>query len=346
MDARNCDEMPSPGLIPSAHLLLDCALALVAVTIQIIIKMRKAHTLSHLSLAAGLLVGMTASAQTAYVVNSDDVSVQDFDSLHTINLATGQASKLGEVRVAPSDAPFADIEGLAFSASGTLYGIDDATKTLVRIDTSSGRALPVNGAEGNTGLPRNVNFDFGLSFDCNGNLYASSDSRRSLYKVNPNTGAATVVGAEGALGAPITALAAKGNQLYGIGSEGFENLYRIDQSTGRATLIGPLGANLHFSDGGLDFDATGQLWGVADTSGTTINPVPSILFRINETTGAASRVATTLSGVESLAIVPPVCNAPTGTPPIPAIPTLGMNGLGLLAALLALVGLLALRRID
>lgn len=292
------------------------------------------------------MVGLSASAQSGYVVNSDDVSAQDFDALHTVNLETGQAAALGAVRVGPNDAPFADIEGLAFSANGTLYGIDDATKTLVRIDSSSGRALAVNGAEGNTGLPRNVNFDFGLSFDCNGDLYASSDSRRSLYKLNPSTGAATVVGSEGALGAPITALAAKGTQLYGIGSEGSENLYRIDTTTGRATLVGALGASLHFSDGGLDFDAAGQLWGVADVSGSTINPVPSILFRINETTGAAERVSTTVSGVETLAIVPPVCNVVEGTPPIPAIPTLGLSGLGVLAALLALFGLVALRRFD
>ena len=304
--------------------------------------MRKARALSYFSLVAGLMVGLAASAQSGYVVNSDDVSVQDFDALHSVNLATGQALKIGEVRVGRNDAPFADIEGLAFSADGILYGIDDATKTLLRIDVSSGRALAVNGAEGNTGLPRNINLDFGLSFACDGNLYASSDSRRSLYRLNPSTGAATVVGAEGALGAPITALAAKGSQLYGIGSEGFENLYRIDTTTGRATLVGALG-NLQFSDGGLDFDATGQLWGVADTSGTTINPVPSILFRINETTGVAERVSTTLSGVESLAIAPPLCNV-EGTPPIPVIPTLGQSGLGLLSALLALFGLVALRR--
>jgi len=292
------------------------------------------------------MVGVCASAQTAYVVNSDDVSVQDFDALHRVNLANGQAAKIGEVRVGPNDAPFADIEGLALSANGTLYGIDDATKTLVRIDTSSGRALPVNGSEGNTGLPRNVNFDFGLSFDCKGDLYASSDSRRSLYKINQSTGAASVVGGEGALGAPITGLAAKGATLYGIGSDGSENLYRIDTSSGRATLIGALGANLRFSDGGLDFDSTGVLWGVADASGTSINPVPSILFRVNESTGAAERVASTLSGVESLAIAAPICTAPGGTPPIPAIPALGINGLGLLAALMALLGLVALRRLG
>jgi|CXWL01.1.fsa_nt_gi DNA-binding beta-propeller fold protein YncE len=306
--------------------------------------MRKARPISTLVFVAGLAVGSTATAQSGYVVNSDDVSLHDFDALHQITLATGQVAKVGEVRAGDSEAPFADIEGLAFSPGGTLYGIDDATKTLVRIDPSSGRALPLNGAEGNTGLPRNVNLDFGLTFDCNGDLYASSDSKRSLYRLNQTTGAASVVGSEGSLGAPITALAAKGTNVYGMGSEGSENLYRIDTTTGRATLIGPLGSNLHFSDGGLEFDASGTLWGVADMSGSSVNPEPSIVFRINETTGAAERVATTISGVESLAIVPPVCT-PTGVDePIPAVPVLDLSALALLALLIALIGAVGLRR--
>ena len=328
----------------SGKTLLDFGLARVAVTIQKIITMRKARALQSLFLLSGLLVGLGASAQSGYLVNSDDVSAQNFYALHSVNLTSGRVVKVGEVRVGLNDAPFADVEGLAFSSNGTLYGIDDATKTLVRIDISSGRALPVNGAEGNTGLPRNINFDFGLGFDCNGVLYASSDSRRSLYRLDLTTGAATVVGAEGALGAPITAIAAKGANLYGIGSEGFENLYRIDTLSGRATLIGALGANLHFSDGGLDFDANGTLWGVADVSGATLNPVPSILFRINERSGAAERVANTVSGAESLAIAAPVCNAPEGAPPIPAIPLLDVHSLGLLTALIALIGIFGLRR--
>ena len=326
------------------NLLLDCELARVAVAILIIITMRKARAVSTLVFVAGLAVGVTATAQNGYVVNSDDVSLHDFDSLHRVTLSSGQATKIGEVRGGNNEAPYADLEGLAISPAGVLYGIDDASKTLVRIDTATGRALPVNGADGNTGLPRNVNLDFGLTFDCSGNLFASSDSKRSLYRINQATGLATVVGSEGSLGAPITGLAAKGPTVYGIGSDGSENLYRIDTNIGRAILIGPLGSNLHFSDGGLDFDANGTLWGVADMSGTSVNPEPSILFRINVATGAAERVATTISGVESLAIVPPICT-PTGPQePLPAVPALDPRALALLALLIALIGAVGLRR--
>ncbi|HWS25409.1 MAG TPA: hypothetical protein VN259_02430 [Xanthomonadales bacterium] len=294
-------------------------------------------------MAAGLLAGMAAPAATGFVVNSDDLGVRDFDSLHRVELSTGQAVKVGAVRSSDNSAPFADVEGLAMSREGNLYGIDDASKTLLRIDLQSGRAVAVDGREGNTGLPRTSNFDFGLTFDCSGALYASSDSRRSLYRLDPATGAATLVGSEGSLGAQISGLAARYDGVYGIGSSGDENLYRIDTDSGRANLIGALGAGLQYADAGLDFDAAGQLWGVADMTGSTLNAEPSVLFSIDPGTGAASGLATTLTGVESLAIGMPVCTAPEGEPLPPAIPTLDRAGLGLLGALLALIALTALR---
>jgi len=85
------------------------------------------------------------------------------------------------------------------------------------------------------------------------------------------------------------------------------------------------------------------LWGVADMTGSTLNAEPSVLFSIDPGTGAASGLATTLTGVESLAIGMPVCTAPEGEPLPPAIPTLDRAGLGLLGALLALIALTALR---
>jgi len=281
-------------------------------------------------------------ASTGLVVNSDDLSVRDFDALHRVELETGQSVKAGDARSGPNSAPFADIEGLAMSPSGTLYAIDDASKTLLTLDQSSGQAAPVDGREGNTGLTRASNFDFGLTFDCDGNLFASSDSRRSLYRLNTTTGQATVVGSDGSLGAQISGLAARYDGVYGIGSSGDENLYRIDTTTGTASLVGPLGANLRFSDGGLDFDGAGQLWGVADMTGASINPEPSVVFKIDVASGAATRSSTTLSGVESLAITAPNCQAPEGEPP-PAIPTLNTWGLAMLGLLLSMLSAVALR---
>ena len=336
-------ERQSPGTFSSrsaAATLLRSAVTLSST----IIKTMHTRTVAIVGiLAASLLAGGAASAASGFVVNSDDVGTRDFDALHRVDLSSGQAIKVGEVRVGDAAAPFADIEGLAMSPEGLLYGIDDASKTLITIDTQTGRGFPVGGREGNTGLPRTTNFDFGLTFDCSGELYASSDSRRSLYRIDRSTGSATLVGTDGGLGAQITGLTARHDGVYGIGSSGDENLYRIDTSSGRATLIGALGAGLEFTDGGVDFDAAGQLWGVADMSGTSIGGAPSVLFRIDPITGAATRMGTTLTGVESLAITEPVCSAPDADPTPPAIPTLDRSGLGLLGALLALLAMVALR---
>ncbi len=313
------------------------------VTIQITKTMQIRRAPIALLVLVAAFPAAAAYAGTGFIVNSDDPSVRDFDALHRLELINGQATKVGEVRVTATSAPYADVEGLAIDADGNLYGIDDASKTLLRIDQSTGVAVPVDGREGNTGLSRTSNFDFGLTFDCAGNLYASSDSRRSLYRLNVNTGAATLVGGEGALGAAITGLAARYDGVYGIGSSGDENLYRIDVDTGRSTLIGPLGGGLRFTDGGLDFDAGGVLWGVADMTGTSITPEPSVVFTIDPVTGAAQRITSTLPGVESLAVSKPICEVPTGPTLPPAIPTLGKPGLALLSLLLALLGLVAIR---
>ena len=302
--------------------------------------MRRALLLSCASIA--LLADGAVLAGTGFVVNSDDPSPRDFDALHRVELENGQSVKAGDARSSPNSAPFADIEGLAMSAGGMLYGIDDASKTLLILSQSDGRATPVDGREGNTGLTRASNYDFGLTFDCNGSLFASSDSRRSLYRLNTSTGVATLIGSEGSLGAQITGLAARYDGVFGIGSSGDENLYSIDTLTGRATLVGALGAGLRFTDGGLDFDGAGQLWGVADMTGASINPEPSVVFKIDPSTGAATRASTTLSGVESLAITAPVCQAPVATAP-PAIATLNGWGLVILGLMLSLLSVVALR---
>lgn len=286
-------------------------------------------------LASAALIAAPVQASTVgFVVNSDDPSPRDFDSLYRVDLETGQSGKIGEVRSTDSSPPFADIEGLAFNTRLELFGIDDASKSLIRIDTRTGRATVLGNAEGNTGLQRNSNYDFGLAFDCQNVLYASSDSRRTLYRLDSATGNAVAVGGEGALGAPITDIAFRNNVLYGIGSEGSENLYRIDVSTGRAELVGPLGAGLRFNDGGLSVDSTGRLWGVADMTGSSTTAEPSVVFRINEVTGAATRISTTVAGVESLAITAPFCRAPEGNG-IPAISTISLGGkLSLIALIL------------
>lgn len=272
---------------------------------------------------AFLLVACLAQAEPfGYVINSDSLSDTDFDQLYRVDLSTGDATLIGPVG-------YGDVEGLALSPSGVLYGADDATETLIVIDTETGEGSPVNNTARNLtlgpdGLELGANHDFGLTFDFEGRLWLSSDVTGQIWSVDPDTGepnlvsggsgTASIVTASGDGGKShggssphLTGLAGCGIGFYGITATSSHDLYRMASVNGTPRRIGALGAGLEFDDAGADFDGTGTLWGIADRSrvGDNVLSEPSIIFSVNLETGAASRVATTVVGVESLAVAPP-----------------------------------------
>lgn len=282
-------------------------------------------------LAVSAAMALPAAAQPlAYAVS--------FNTLYRIDLASGQTTLIGSTG-------FNDVEGLALSPGGVLFGIVDSTKTLITIDPQSGRGTAVGSGTGNTGLTgQGVGqfdaLDFGLAFTCDGRLWASSDTTRKLWQVDPATGQAQ---SARDLGAQITGLGASGDGLFGLGAQGDEGLYRIDTGTGAATKIGPLAANLTFADGGLDFDAGGQLWAILDYRPPDDNR-PSDIVRIDPDTGVASFVSTTLPEMEGLAIAS--VQACRGPGPVSAehlaVPATGMASRILLALVMVLGGLATL----
>ena len=56
-----------------------------------------------------------------------------------------------------------------------------------------------------------------MSLDCARQAYVVSNTREYLYLADLETGELTLVGASGSLGAPITDLAIRGDQAFGIG---------------------------------------------------------------------------------------------------------------------------------
>ena len=246
---------------------------------------RKKSALVRLVLTAVVAAGLASiwappaeagSATTAYSVKSDVD-----DQLYRVNLQTGASTAIGATG-------FGDLEGLALSPDGTLFAVDDTTDVLVTINTTTGAATSV----GALGIAVN---DLGLTFDCAGNLFMSTDapSPEKLYKLNPATGAATEVGDQGQ---DVTGLTARGSTVYGLGGDSTNNLVTMNTTTGAATAVGALGASLAISDGGLDFDDNGVLWGLSDTGPT---------FTINTSTGAATAVSDAGGGFEGLAISVP-----------------------------------------
>lgn len=282
---------------------------------------------------------LAVSAAVALPAAADPLAYAlSFNKLYRIDLATGTTTVVGETG-------FNDVEGLALSREGVLYGIVDSSKTLITIDKVTGRGTAVGGSVGNTGLAGSGvgqfdALDFGLAFTCDGRLWASSDTTKRLWQIDPATGQAT---SAGSLGFQITGLGADRTGLFGLGSQGDEGVYRIDTTTGTATRIGGLAANLVFADGGLDFDANGVLWGILDYRPPDDNRNSDIV-RIDLNTGNASFVSTTLPEMEGLAITPmPACRAPDGTqaPRLP-IPSGGVTSRVLLALALVVSGLLSL----
>lgn len=274
-----------------------------------------------------------------YTVNSRGFLPDDqMHRLWRLDLSTGAAEQLGQTG-------FLDIEGLAFDADGQLFGADDESMTLIRINTNSGFSTPVANTRTNMGLPFQP-MDFGMSFTCDGRLLVSSDDQRSLFEADPTTGVLTRIGTIGSLGVPITDIAAWGDTLYGIGegaagstSGGAANLYRIDVETATATVIGPLGeAVFPYANAGLAFDADGVLWAVTDRRDGGAVDLPSQVLRIDPATGQATHVANTaVVGFESLAIAPPGGCELQGAPEPVVVPTQSLAGLvALIFGLLAL----------
>lgn len=265
------------------------------------------------TLATLLLTAASAALSAApvgYSINSDSGS-NDSDGLYAIDLDTGQEiERIGTVQTTALEA-FIDVEGLAFSANGELFGIDDEQLKLFPIDLGSALVEPSEMIS-ISGLTAQSN-DFGMTFACDNNLYVSSIKEGVLYRLSSN-GAATAVGP---LGAKISALAAKGDELYGlsngtagVGASGPPRLYRIDTETGAATEIGPLGDVAPYTEGGLAFDESGQLWAITDRA-TQLQP--SQVMKLDTGTGAATDIVNTnVQGFESLAITSPRGCAPTG----------------------------------
>lgn len=294
----------------------------------------------------GLFVLPVAAAMAApigYSVNSDEPSG---DRLHSIDLATGNATPIGIVQ--SGGITRLDVEGLAFDAAGVLWGVDDESLKLFPINLGNGQIASAQEVD-ITGLVMNVGNDFGMTFTCSGDLYVSSVSDQALYLLNLD-GTATRIGS---LGANISSLAAIGNpaRLYGLGnglvsdSGPLDNrsLYEIDTQTGAASLIGEVGpAVADYLETGLSFDADGGLWALTDRRNLS-GDMGSQVLRLDLETGLATAVATTtVTGFESLAIAPPGnCDGSTVAPE--NIPVLGASGKLIALLLLGLAGLAALR---
>lgn len=305
-----------------------------------------------LCLAVFLTASVSAWAEPiGYSVNSRGNFTNDemVNALWEVDLATGEAINIGWTG-------WLDVEGLAFDAENRLFGADDESNTLIRLSLVSGFGVAINNQIHNMGIPVNQVMDFGMTFTCSGELFLVTDARSELYRGDVSTGAIELIGGPGSLGAPITDIAAWGDDTYGIG-QGLDgggntdspNLYRINLENGTSELIGPLGpAASPYNNAGLAFDAAGGLWAVTDRRAVGGMDFPSEILRVDPDTGAAEKISEStfesgpLVGLESLAIAPPGGCEATAPEPL-FIPVFHRPGLPLLVLLILGFGLLRLR---
>jgi hypothetical protein len=266
---------------------------------------------------APLLMAASAALSAApvgYSINSDSITSEP-DSLYTINLSTGQIiERIGLVNLPPLlDGRRLDVEGLAFAPDGTLYGIDDESLKLFRINPTNALVDPDQDYPVTGGGLTPQNNDFGMTFGCDGTLYASSISQDALYEIDL-TGANTATASKiGTLGVKIGALAAYGsptvlyglsNGVLGTNAAGPPHLYTINTETGETTDLGLLGGSFQdYAEAGLSFDESGNLWAITDRSSEALS---SQVMRINTTNLMVEEShITTEQGFESLAISTP-----------------------------------------
>jgi len=297
-------------------------------------------------MALVLAAGGAWAQPYGYSVNSrgNFADSNDVNALWRINLATGSQTRVSDQGLPTG---YLDLEALAINSRNELFGVDDDSKTLVRVSMVTGVASAVGGTTSNLGVPLGTSLDFGMAFACDNEAYVVSDVEASLFRANTTTGELTRIGTAGSLGAPITDIAIRGEEAFGIGvgldgdgNTDSPNLYRVNLNQGTASLIGPLGAGASpYNNAGLSFDEQGQLWAITDRRQVGGQDLASEILKIDTTTGQATLVGQSIVGLESLAIGPASQCDQTTAVTSHGIPTVDRWALAVLVGLMLGFGL-------
>ncbi len=237
-----------------------------------------------------------------------------------------------------------DLNALAFSREGGLFGGDRVNHQLVTLDTQTG-ASAVVGPFGLELQPTD------MTFDACGRLWAvgfegETDEDVGLYRIDPDSGQATVINPDLT---EFVGIAAIGESLFAATSWFFpgtptpSSLFELDPQTGALTfLIGLEPEQVIFSGPRLDFDAGGQLWAM-HLPPDIPNFIPAA-SRVDRQTGSVETASLCLAQATCVgfAIAPPVGEC-TSIPPV-EVPALSFPAMATLAVTLLLLALATLRR--
>lgn len=163
--------------------------------------------------------------------------------LHRINLTTGELTPIGPSPVSA--------EGLVFSQSGVLFGVDSAEDQILRFDLSTGQAETVALLD----IDLVDSIPVGLAFTNDGRLWmmAYIDNAHTLFAVDPVSGHAEEMSEIELRFAG--GLASIGDALYALGHD----LAIIDRNTGEPFPVGPSQSG-GYSSIGMAANGSGNLW--------------------------------------------------------------------------------------
>ena len=257
--------------------------------------------------------------------------------LCTIDLANGDLTPIAQI-VDPRNPPFTlSVDALDFDpATGRLYVLAD--EDFFELDPMTGQFVGsiLTLTNSDTGFPLN-SAGYGLAFAPSGTLYASAGSSGPFFgPLNKDTGVVTFLTAGGS--APRAEGLAIGPDGATYGSRATSpttriELVEIEPTDGSWNSIGLLGEPMSGSIG-LDFDASGQLWGI-ERGGVATGDANSTLFVVDLGTGAHSVVVTPTDPISGLQIR---ARSLAIAPAVPAVPSMrGSASLLLAIALVALV---------
>ena len=257
----------------------------------------------------GLLgfLSVLATAPSAWAVPIAYAIQESTQNLVTIDLSNGDVTVIGATG---GD----DIDGLALSSGGVLYGSDNDTNELVVLNQTTGAI------ESSVGFNVNIS-DSGLAYN-NGTLYMSEDDGtavgQNLFTVNVLTGELSLVGSDAG---DVTAIAFdSAGTLFGIEPDE-DNLVTFDLATGALTVVGALGFDAD-DEQGMTYDPLSGLFYMVDEASES-------LYSVLPSTGAATFIANLGQDYEALAFF---MNTDDEEPPVqvPEPGTLALLGVGLL----------------
>jgi len=224
--------------------------------------------------------GVTNASALAYDGNQPD-------GVWTLDTFGGYArlvkiSFVDRIGVAPY-LGYDEVSTIASNSYGTMFGVDNATGTLITISPSDGTATPV------AALNPAYSDVHALDFDSADTLWAvgrNPGADLALVTINTSTGAVTEVAtiSPGTINDISTIAFDPYDLLYGVNPDTNE-LLLINTTTGAATVVGTLtDTTSGFPVTGMsamDFDPAGNLYGVAD----------GWVYYINEFSASCTRFA-------------------------------------------------------